>query len=300
MTVPSVAPPSPERILQRIDWRILRRLDGVLQGNHRTLFTGVGTDFNDLREYQPEDDVRHIDWNVTARTNTPHVRQFLEDRELTAWFLIDRSPSMGFGAPGRSKEVALAELVAALARLITRDGDRVGALLFDNTAHRTIPPRSTRTQVLLLARELLRPPTPSSGTTALSDLLNDALLTVKRRSLIIVVSDFISEPGWERPLALLSRRNEVLAIRVTDPSERALPDAGTVVLQDAETGEQLTVNTADPTLRRRYEEAAHDRSTELREMIAAAGADLFELSTDDDLADALIRLARQRTKRGRR
>ncbi len=297
MTAPTSAPPTPERILQRIEWRILRRLDGVLQGNHRTLFTGVGTDFNDLREYQPEDDVRHIDWNVTARTNTPHVRQFLEDRELTAYFLVDRSPSMAFGTPDRPKEVALAELVATLARLITRDGDRVGALLFDNTNQRSIPPRSTRNQVLLLARELLRPPTASDRTTALGTLLGEALLTVRKRSLIIVVSDFISEPGWERPLALLSRRHEVLAIRVTDPSERSLPNAGTVVLQDAETGEQMTVNTGDPELRRRYEVAATTRAEELHRTIQDAGADVFELSTDEDLADALIRLARHRRKR---
>ncbi len=272
-------------------------MDGLLQGNHRTLFTGVGTDFNDLREYQPQDDVRHIDWNVTARTNTPHVRQFLEDRELTAYFLVDRSPSMAFGTPERPKEVALAELVATLARLITRDGDRVGALLFDNTNQRSIPPRSTRNQVLLLARELLRPPSASDRTTALGTLLGEALLTVRKRSLIIVVSDFISEPGWERPLALLTRRHEVLAIRVTDPSERSLPDAGTVVLQDAETGEQMTVNTGDPELRRRYEAAATARSEDLHRTIQDAGADVFELSTDEDLADALIRLARHRRKR---
>lgn len=288
MTAPTSAPPTPERILQRIEWRILRRLDGLLQGNHRTLFTGVGTDFNDLREYQPQDDVRHIDWNVTARTNTPHVRQFLEDRELTAYFLVDRSPSMAFGTPERPKEVALAELVATLARLITRDGDRVGALLFDNTNQRSIPPRSTRNQVLLLARELLRPPSASDRTTALGTLLGEALLTVRKRSLVIVVSDFISEPGWERPLALLTRRHEVLAIRVTDPSERSLPDAGTVVLQDAETGEQMTVNTGDPELRRRYEAAATARAEDLHRTIQDAGADVFELSTDEDLADAQI------------
>jgi uncharacterized protein (DUF58 family) len=297
MTAPTSAPPTPERILQRIDWSILRRLDGVLQGNHRTLFTGVGTDFNDLREYQPEDDVRHIDWNVTARTNTPHVRQFLEDRELTAWFLVDRSPSMGFGAPGQSKELALAELVAALARLIIRDGDRVGAMLFDNTAQRTVPPRSSRNQVLLLARELLRPPEPSDRTTALGDLLAEAVLTVRRRSLVIVVSDFISEPGWERALTLLARKHEVLAIRITDPSERRLPDAGVVVLQDAETGEQLTVDTGDPELRRRYEAAAAQRADHLHAAIRDAGADVFELSSDEDLSDALIRLARHRRKR---
>jgi uncharacterized protein (DUF58 family) len=296
MTAPPSTPLSPEKVLQRIDWRILRRLDGLLQGNHRTLYTGVGTDFNDLREYQPDDDVRHIDWNVTARMDRPYVRQYLEDRELSAWFLIDRSPSMSFGSPGRPKELVLAELVGSLARLITRDGNRVGAILFDNTHDRTIPPRSTRNQVLLLARELLRTPAPSQATTDLSELLSTALLSIRRRSLVFVVSDFISEPGWEKPLRLLARKHEVIAIRVSDPSEKQLPDAGTVVLQDVETGAQMTVNTADPELRRRYAEAAVRRSDELTAAMSRSGIDLFEVSTDEDLVDALIRMARRRKR----
>ena len=132
---------------------MIRRLDGLLQGNYRTMFRGVGTDFLDLREYEPGDDVRHIDWNVTARMDTPFVRQYTEDRELTAWLLLDRSPSMGFGPIDRPKELVLSELATTFARLLTRGGNRVGAILFDNEIEETIPPRSGRNQVLALDPE---------------------------------------------------------------------------------------------------------------------------------------------------
>src|SRR5262245_21629195 len=130
------APATPEQVLRRLDWRVIRRLDGLLQGDYRTLFYGSGIDFADLREYEPGDDVRHIDWNVTARTTTPYVRQYLADRELSAWLLLDRSASMGFGGMERTKEMVLTDLVATLARLLTRGGNRVGAILYENAVDR--------------------------------------------------------------------------------------------------------------------------------------------------------------------
>ena len=154
---------TPERLLRRLEWQVIRRLDGRLQGNYRTIFRGVGTDFRDLREYEPGDDVRHIDWNVTARMDTPFVRQYTEDRELTAWLLLDRSPSMGFGPIDRPKELVLTELATTFARLLTRGGNRVGAILFDNEVESTIPPRSGRNQVLALTRSLLQPPAATRG-----------------------------------------------------------------------------------------------------------------------------------------
>ena len=149
---------TPEQLLHRLEWQVIRRLDGLLQGRYRTAFRGVGLDFMDLREYEPGDDVRHIDWNVTARMDALFVRQYSEDRELTAWLLLDRSPSMGFGPIDRPKEVVLGELATTFARLLTRSGNRVGAVLFDNEIEETLPPRSTRNQVLALARNLLRAP----------------------------------------------------------------------------------------------------------------------------------------------
>ena len=140
---------APEQLLHRLEWQVVRRLDGILQGNYRTVFRGAGLDFMDLREYEPGDDVRHIDWNVTARMDTPFVRQYAEDRELTAWLLLDRSPSMGFGPIDRPKELVLCELATTFAQLFTRGGNPVGALLFDNELEETLPPRTGRNHVLV-------------------------------------------------------------------------------------------------------------------------------------------------------
>jgi uncharacterized protein (DUF58 family) len=293
----SPAPATPERVLQRLDWRVIRRLDGMLQGDYRTLFYGEGIDFADLREYQPGDDVRHIDWNVTARTTTPYVRQFLADRELTAWLLLDRSPSMAFGATDRTKEMVVTDLVATLARLLTRGGNRVGAILYENAVDRIIEPRSGRNQVLRIARELLRPPTASGAETNLAGLVSTAASIIRRRSLVFVISDFISEPGWERGLALLTQRHEVVAIRVLDPREVELPDVGVVVMQDSETGAQMFVDTSDPRFRRRFRAAADAREERLRAGVERAGLDLFSLSTDEDLVRALVRLLEIRKQR---
>src|SRR5215218_7495677 len=209
MSTPTLDP-TPERILHRLDWQVIRRLDGLLQGDYRSLFYGYGLDFADLREYQPEDDVRYIDWNVTARMDTPYVRQYVEDREISAWFLLDLSPSVDFGTVVRQKRAMLIDLVTTLARLLTRHGNRVGAVLYGNGVERTIPARGGRIQVLRLINDLLRAPRlESSPETDLSTLLEAGQHSIKGRSLVFVVSDFISVPGWERPLDLLTQRHEV-------------------------------------------------------------------------------------------
>jgi len=288
---------TPERILQRLDWRVIRRLDGLLQGDYRTLFYGPGVDFADLREYQPGDDVRHIDWNVTARTTTPFVRQYLADRELTAWLLLDRSPSMMFGGTERTKQHVLTDLVATLARLLTRGGNRVGAILYENTVEQIIEPRSGRNHVLRIARELLQPPAASGSETNLAGLVRTAAGVIRRRSLVFVISDFISGPGWERGLALLAQRHEVVAIRIWDPREVELPDLGVIVMEDSETGAQLFVDTSDPRFRRRFRDAADAREARLQEGLRVAGLDLFGVSTDEDLVRALMRLLLVRKQR---
>ena len=289
---------TPERILQRLEWRVIRRLDGLLQGDYRTLFYGTGIDFADLREYQAQDDIRHIDWNVTARMDSPYVRQYVEDREVTAWFLLDLSPSMHFGPLERPKELILTEFVGTLARLLTRDGNRVGAILYKSKVERTIPPRGGRNQVLRLMRDLLREAdTPSTTTTDLSTLLFAGLNTFRRRSLVFVISDFISEPGWERALSLLSRRHELIAIRLWDPSEVELPDAGLIVVEDAETGEHLYVDTSDRGFRQRFQEAAQQREEMLAASIKRAGVDLFDISTAEEVTSAIVRMASLRKRR---
>ncbi|MBX3655091.1 MAG: DUF58 domain-containing protein [Ramlibacter sp.] len=305
---PQPAPPSPtpvratesaEHVLRRLEWTTLRRLDGLLQGDYRTLMRGTGLDLADLREYQHQDDVRHIDWNVTARLQQPHVRVYTEDREMAAWFLLDLSASIDFGSGEQRKRNVSTEFVAVLARLLTRHGNRVGALLHGAGADTLIPARSGRRHVLHLLHSLqTRPDATEAGTTRLDQLLVAAAHTIRRRSTVFVVSDFISEPGWERPLALLAQRHEVVAVRLLDPLELELPDLGLVTLRDAETGEQLLVDTHDAGFRHRFARIAAQREAELRESLARAGVDSLELSTDDDLMDALLRFTDLRKRRG--
>jgi len=283
---------TPERILLRLDWQVIRRLDGLLQGDYRSLFYGYGVDFADLREYQPGDDIRYIDWNVTARMDSPYVRQYVEDREITAWFLLDLSPSMNFGTVHTLKRTVLVDFVTTLARLLTRHGNRVGAMFYGNRIERTIPARGGRIQVLRLTNDLLKQPQIPQGTvTNLAPLLEAGLNGIKQRSLIFVISDFISVPGWERPLTLLNRRHEVLAIRLWDPREAELPDIGPMVMEDAETGEQLYVDTHDQRFRRRFQEVVRQRERTLNETFKRAGVDSLALSTEEDLVQAIVRFA---------
>lgn len=291
---------TPERLLLRLDWQVIRRLDGLLQGDYRTLFYGYGVDFADLREYQPEDDIRYIDWNVTARMDTPYVRQYVEDREITAWFLLDLSPSMDFGAVEGLKRNSLINFVTTVARILTRHGNRVGAIFYGNRVERTIPARGGRIQVLRLVNDLLKQPQlPKAPFTNLTPLLDAALHTIKQRSLLFIVSDFISEPGWERPLKLLSQRHETLAVRLWAPREIDLPDIGVVIMEDAETGEQLYVDTSDKRFRQRFREAAQQREATLTETFKRSGVDTLALSTEDDLVRAIARFAQSRRSRRR-
>lgn len=291
---------TPEAILRRLEWTVIRRLDGLLHGDYRTLFRGFGLDLADLREYEYHDDVRHIDWNVTARLQTPYVRVYNEEREIAAWFLLDLSPSVEFGSRETMKRAVSAEFVTVLARILTRHGNRVGALLYSDSVDTVIPARSGRRHVLnLLHRMLSRPERSRSAATNLRDLIQTALQIVKRRSLVFVVSDFISTPGWTEPLARLAQRHEVVAVRLYDPLERELPDLGLLTIQDAETGEQLFVDTHDRGFRKRFAAAAERRELELRSSFREAGVDALELSTNDDLVDAILRFADLRKRRAR-
>jgi len=295
------ASPTPERILQRLDWQVIRRLDGLLQGNYRSLFYGQGIDFADLREYQPEDDVRYIDWNVTARMDTPYVRQYVEDREITAWFLLDLSPSVDFGALENHKRKVLIDFVATLARLLTRHGNRVGAMFYGGSTgmvDRTIAAGGSKLHVLRLINDLLKQPRLTRAPfTNLTPLLSAGLHTVRRRSLVFIISDFISAPGWERSLALLNHRHDVLAVRIWDPREIELPDIGLMLMEDAETGEQMYVDTHDKKFRKRFAEAAQKREAAVRTAFTSAGVDVLSLSTEEDLIRAIVRFAALREAR---
>ena len=289
-----------EHILRRLEWTVIRRLDGLLQGDYRTLLRGAGIDLADLREYQHHDDVRHMDWNVTARLQVPHVRVFTEDREMTAWFLLDLSPSVDFGSGDQLKRNVSSGFVAVLARLLTRHGNRVGAILYGAGVDRVIPAGSGRRHVLQLMHAMQqRPVSTEASTTRLADLLMSAASMVRRRSTVFVVSDFISEPGWEKPLGLLAQKHEVVAVRLFDPLEEELPDLGLVTMRDAESGEQMLVDTSNAKFRQRFTQIAAQRETELRQTLARAGVDTLELSTEDDLVQSILRFTDMRKRRSR-
>ena len=253
----SESPRNPDALLRRLEWTVIRRLDGLLQGDYRTLFRGFGLDLADIREYQYHDDVRHIDWNVTARMGTPYVREYNEDREVTAWFLLDLSPSVDFGSTDVRKRAVLADFVTVLARLLTKHGNRVGALFYGDGVEEMIPARSGRRHVLHILNTLLtRPRLKRARTTDLKDFLEIAFSVMPRRSLVFVISDFISTPGWGKPLAQLAKRHEILGVRLYDPLEMDMPDLGMLTIEDAETGEQLFVDTHDKGFRKRFAEAA--------------------------------------------
>ena len=291
----------PDRLLRRLEWQVVRRLDGRLQGNYRTLYRGSGIDFTGLREYMPEDDVRHIDWNVTARLDEPYVRQYTEDRELTAWLVLDRSASMRFG--GRGKDSVLADLAVCLGRIFIRAGNRVGAVLYDNRYQRVIPPRAGRTHLLYLTHELTGPGPADAGDgrgTDLAAMLHLAAATARRRSLVFVISDFIGDLDWVPALTRLSQRHEVVTIRVVDPMELDLPDLGLVVVEDAETGEQLLADTGDPLFQQRYRAEVDARESAVAAGMRRAGVVSHLIGTDQDLVAALLDMVRRsRRRRGR-
>ena len=303
--MPSSERTAPERLLARLEWRVVRRLDGRLTGGYRTAHRGTGTDLVGLREYAEGDDARHIDWNVTARLNEPMLRVFTEDRELTVWLVLDRSASMTVGGPERGKHDVLSELAMVLARLFGRGGNRVGALLYDTGVARIVPTGTGRRHALRIGAELARtgaaPDRRGAGqytrTTDLAAMLDAAAKLARRRALIVVISDFIGDGDWGRSLLRLAPRHEVVALRVTDAADDELPDVGLVVVEDAETGEQLVIDSGDPLLRTRLRSAVEDRDTRIAAGMRRAGVPLHRIGTDADLVTALIEVVASTKRR---
>ncbi|GAA4154041.1 DUF58 domain-containing protein [Gryllotalpicola daejeonensis] len=310
-----------EKLLLRLEWRVIRRLEGRIQGGYRTVHRGTGIDFAGLRAYVPGDDARHMDWNVTARLGEPHVRVFNEDRDLTAWLVLDRSASLGTGtrgADGRGMDDTLAELALALARLFGRGGNRVGALLYDEGATRVVPPGTGRAHALRIGGELARSaagglkPSAARGavagpasrpgsaarkratrpgaTTDLAAMLDRVAGLARRRSLIVVVSDFIGTGDWPHALLRLTQRHEVVALRVTDAAAGELPEAGLVIVEDAETGEQLVVDTADPVFRAGYRAGLDRHESEVVSGMRRAGVTLHRVGAERELDRVLVEL----------
>lgn len=296
--MPPISKSDNDNLLRRLDLPVVRRLEGLLQGDYRSPARGDGLDLADLREYQLHDDVRRIDWNATARMDSPIVRDYLEDREIPVWLLLDMSPSMAFEGISVSKHAVLGEFSTLICRLMLGRGNRAGAMIFSGKIERVIPARGGRHQLLHILNAVkghrARRPDGPGGATDLAQVLNDAAGIVRRRSLIFLVSDFISPPGWEKALSRLNARHDIVAVRLTDALETRLPDVGLLTFQDAETGEQLFVDTHDRGFRARFAAAADARNTQLRGAFERAGVDVLELGTDDDVLDALLRFAQMR------
>lgn len=303
----------PAQLLRRLEFRVVRRLDGFLFGDYRGLFYGPSLDLAEVREYQPGDEVRRIDWNVTARSGRLHVRQYREERELTAWLIVDTSASMSFGTRRALKRDLAREFAGVASLVITRHGDKIGAVTFGPSSG-MVPPRSGRAQALAVMTLLSRGPspvqaqppgtqTPGTRTPDLASALNAVERTLRRRSLLFVVSDFLElatpgADGWAGALGRLSQRHDVVAVRVSDPAERSLPDVGGLRLRDPETGGELWLDTSDPGVRAAHARLVGERDEALRRTLRTAGVDLLDLGTERDPVGPLLRFAAAR--RGRR
>lgn len=287
---------TPEQILRRLEFRVVRRLDGFLFGDYTGLFYGPSLDLAEVREYVPGDEVRRIDWNVTARMARLHVRQYREEKELTAWLAVDLSPSMEFGTRRLLKRKLAAEFCGTAAYIVTRHGDKVGAVFFPQPL--MIPPRTGRRQALriLHATDQIAA-SPPGERTDLGRALGNMVRMLRRRSLVFLISDFLSADGWESPLRHLAQRHDVIAVRVVDPAEHELPDVGMMTLQDPETGAQVRVDTSDARVRRAYRELVAQRDDRLRRAFRQAGVDALSLSTHESLVGPLVRFVAYRRRR---
>jgi uncharacterized protein (DUF58 family) len=265
--------------LRALDLAIGRRVDGLLSGDYRSAFAGVGTEFHQVRPYSPGDDVRRIDWNVTARTGVTHVKVELAERMLVTWIVLDASASMRFGTADRRKADVAEGVSIAVGHVATRRGNRLGVVAFGAGEPRFVRPRQGRPG-LLLALGAMRDAPAGDGSLAESLSLVGGLAA--QRSLVVVISDFRGPTDWQRPLLRLAARHRTLAVEIRDPREQELTDVGEVHLEDPETGRQLLVDTKDPALRERFRAAADEERRALVTTLAAAGVPHVALSTEGD------------------
>jgi uncharacterized protein (DUF58 family) len=299
--------PRAEQGLRRLELEVFRRLDGLLQGDHLGLVPAPGSELGESREYRPGDDVRRIDWPVTARTTVPHVRDTIADRELETWVVVDRSASLDFGtADCEKRDVALAA-VAAVAFLTSRVGNRIGAVLLESTGTEVVPARAGRDATFAMLSRVAASPRPDEplvgrgGATPSPADLGDALARVgrlaRRRGLVVVASDFLTRGDWARSLRALAARHDVLAIEVVDPRELELPPVGLVTFVDTETGRRLEVQTASERVRARFAAAAAAQRADIARAIVDAGSEHLVLRTDRDWLLDIVRYVNVRRRR---
>ena len=275
--------PTPAALLRALEITVRRRAQGLLPGEHRATGFGAGTELAQIRPYVSGDDVRHIDWNVTARMREPHVRVHVPERALTSWVLLDSSPSMSFGTADRRKADVAEGVALALGHILTRRGNRLGVLTFGGPEPRMLPPRQGRPGLLGLLATVRQDPAPDgSGTTSLGEALSRAGAIARQRGVMIVVSDFRGPRDWRDSLFRLRARHEIIAVEIRDPREQDLPAMGELWLVDPETGRQLRVDTNRRVVRERFARAAAEERATLSVELGKAGADHVVLSTKGD------------------
>ena len=286
--------------MRRARWPVLRRLGFHPGGDEQSRFRGVGIEYSDVREYQAGDDPRTIEWNITARSDRPYVRESLPERGLDAWMLIDVTRSLDWGTARCLKRQLGVEFAATVGQLLVARGNRVGALLFDERVRAIVPPLSGRTALLRLIARVERESQDPGGSTDLGRALAEAGRLIRRPSLLIVITDFMTADGWQRPLSSLSIRHEVIAAWVTDPRERDIPDVGVVTFEDPENGQQILVDTGNASLRLRFENAADAQREAIRSDLSRARVAIAELTTVAELVPQLVRFIKDReAQRGR-
>jgi len=280
------------RVLQITTRKVV---NDVLAGEYGSVFRGRGMDFDEVREYMPGDEIRSIDWNVTARTGHPYVKRFVEERELTVMFLVDLSASGAFGSVRKLKNEIAAELCALLAFSAVKNNDKVGLVVFTDRVEMFIPPKKGTKHVLRVIRELLNfKPRPAS--TDIAGALDYLGRITTKRSVVFLVSDFQAE-GFEKKMRVLGKRHDLIAVTIVDPREVRLPDVGLIELEDAETGETVLVDTSSAAVRRRYERLGREEQARLKELFNSMGVDQIEVMTDRDYVPKLISFFRAREKR---
>ena len=281
--------------IRQIELRTSRLVNRDLAGSYHSVFKGSGMNFEEVREYQPGDEIRSIDWNVTARLGDPYVKKFKEERELAVMIAVDLSASGEFGSVSASKREMAAEIAAVLALSGVRNGDRIGLLLFTDEVEMYVPPKKGRSHALRIIREVLYYKAKHRRTSikVALEYLN-RLLT--RRAVVFLLSDFV-DSGYEKPLAVCARRHDLVALMVRDPAEQRLPAVGRILLQDAETGEQVEVDTGSATARKAYEALVNRRQKELESLLKRNRVDGIKISTGEDYIPALRQFFHQRERR---
>ena len=283
--------------VRRVEIATRGLVNDVFAGEYHSVFKGRGMNFAEVREYQHGDDIRAIDWNVTARTGAPFIKVFDEERELTVMLVVDVSASGDFGSRSRMKGEVAVEICAVLAFSATRNNDKVGLIIFSDRIEKFVPPRKGRRHVLRVLRELLYFEPEGRGTD-IAGALQYLARVVRRRAVVFVVSDFLAD-GYEKALAVAGRRHDTVAIRMSDPREHQLPAVGYLELEDAETGEHVTVDVSDPAFRAAFESGVAEKLTARERQFRKTRVDVVEITTDHPYADRLMRFFRQRAKRVR-